>query len=58
MAVIDLLIDGEGEAVFLDLNPTGVFDWIACRFDLPIYPAVAELLAQLAAGTIRGASYR
>jgi hypothetical protein len=51
MAVIDVLIDDDGEAVFLDLNPTGVFDWIACRFDLPIYPAVGRLLADLASGT-------
>jgi len=48
MAVIDFLIEDDGEAVFLDLNPTGVFDWIAHRFDLPIYPAVGELLAALA----------
>lgn len=45
------MIDDDGEAVFLDLNPTGVFDWIACRFDLPIYPAVGRLLADLASGT-------
>lgn len=47
MAVIDLLVGDDGEPVFLDLNPTGIFDWIACRFGLAIYPAVAELLVGL-----------
>lgn len=51
MAVIDLLIDDDGDAVFLDLNPSGIFDWIACRFDLPIYQALGRLLADLATGT-------
>ncbi len=51
MATIDLLIDDDGEAVFLDLNPSGIFDWIACRFELPIYQALGQLLADLASGT-------
>lgn len=44
LAVIDLLRNDDGPPVFLDLNPSGVFDWIAARFDLPVYEALADLV--------------
>jgi glutathione synthase/RimK-type ligase-like ATP-grasp enzyme len=40
----DFTVTPEGEWVFLELNPNGQWGWIEDRTDLPITPAVADLL--------------
>ncbi|WP_432993431.1 MvdC/MvdD family ATP grasp protein [Dactylosporangium sp. CA-233914] len=41
---IDLILTPEGRYVFLEINPTGQFDWLEAATGLPITQAVARLL--------------
>ncbi|MFI5915964.1 MvdC/MvdD family ATP grasp protein [Dactylosporangium sp. NPDC051541] len=41
---IDLILTPEGEYVFLEINPTGQFDWLEAATGLPITAALAQLL--------------
>ena len=43
-ATIDLIVEPDGDHVFLELNPSGQYLWIEERTGLPISEAIAELL--------------
>lgn len=44
---LDLIETPEGEFVFLEINPSGQWGWIADLAGLPIPQAVAEMLESL-----------
>lgn len=41
---IDMIVTPAGEHIFLEINPTGQFDWVAQLANLPLYEALATLL--------------
>ncbi len=43
-ASVDLIVTPDGEHVFLEINPSGQFDWIARLASLPIYEHLAAML--------------
>lgn len=44
-SAIDLILDREGNYIFLELNPNGQWAWIENRLALPISHSIVELLA-------------
>lgn len=46
---VDMIVTPQGEYVFLEVNPSGQFDWIARLTGLPIYE---HLAAMLVAGSV------
>ena len=42
---IDMIVTPQGDYVFLEVNPSGQFDWIARLSGLPIYEHLAAMLA-------------
>ncbi|MHB8523066.1 MAG: MvdC/MvdD family ATP grasp protein [Limisphaerales bacterium] len=42
---IDMIVTPDGEYIFLEINPTGQWDWIEKLTGMPISRAIAELLA-------------
>lgn len=43
-ASVDLIVTPRGEHIFLEINPSGQFDWIARLAGLPIYKHLAAML--------------
>jgi hypothetical protein len=56
VASIDLVVDEAGEHWFLDLNPSGQFHWVAVLTGLPIFEAIAKLMASGGDGALRPTS--
>lgn len=51
---IDMILTPNGEYVFLEINPNGLWTWVESKTGLPIADAIASLLAGKAAAARKG----